>query len=210
MATETEIKLAVPDSDIIPRLLEDEVVTQYLRDPFLSRKMHTSFYDTSDFALENCGYMLRIRSDDRYSIATIKGQRHDMSDLSEEGVIIRAQWSVVGDDPECAIRELVNVGAPGEVLECVGGKPVIEYCTAAFTRTLAVLHMDDGVRVEMAIDDGYLICGENKLRILELELELLFGSLQVLRSFSRSLTEAYGIVPDPSSKYRKALKLAHG
>lgn len=208
MATETEIKLAIPDSEIIPRLLEDELVAQYLRDPLMSREMYTSFYDTADFALEDCGLMLRIRSDGRNSIATVKTRRHDALELSEEGVIIRSQWSVVGDDPEIAVRELVAAGAPEAVLECTRGVPLVEYCTAEFTRTMAVLHMDDGVHVELAIDDGYLISGENRLRMLELELELLFGSMQGLLGLSRSLAEVYGLTPDSSSKYRKALSLA--
>ena len=46
MATEIEIKLAVPPREVLDQILQDPQVTDYLRDELTKKQMRSTYYDT--------------------------------------------------------------------------------------------------------------------------------------------------------------------
>ena len=48
MATEIEMKLGVPSEDVLRQVLEDPELTKYMKDDYVTRHMHSSYYDTAD------------------------------------------------------------------------------------------------------------------------------------------------------------------
>lgn len=208
MAIETEMKLRMPNETVIDEIMHDPYVTQYLIDPFTEIKMNSVFYDTADFDLHKSRMMLRVRHDGHHHIATVKGSFQNVNIKDPTGISVRQEWSCMGEDPREAVKKLVEDGAPEKILEAIGDKPLVEYCRAAFSRHAAVLHMDEGVRVEMALDAGRLYCcEEDQTPILELELELLFGDINALPPFAAKLVEKYELEPEVLSKHGRALGL---
>jgi len=208
MPTEIEIKIQMPDEDVIGRIMTDENVTRFIREDFSVHHMHTVYYDTPDWDLCREGFMLRIRSDGVRMVASLK---HGGVDTGEHaGMCIRTKWICTATEIDTAVESLMNAGAPERFYELTRGKPIVETCRADFARTSNILYLPEGLRVELAMDRGTMEAGGNAGPILEMELELLFGRVGSLQPFVSALSETYGLVPETRTKYEKAYILATG
>ena len=208
MSTEIEIKVKIPDEDVIGRIMTDENVTRFIREDFSVGHMHTIYYDTPEWDLYKNGFMLRIRSDGMHIVASLK---HGSVDKSEHpGRCIRSKWICTATEIDNAVESLMNAGAPEQFYEITKGKPIVESCRADFTRTSNILYLPEGLRVELAMDLGTMYSGENSRSILEMELEILFGNVGSLLPFVDTLSDAYGLEPETYTKYEKAFALSKG
>ena len=61
--------------------------------------------------------------------------------------------------------------------------------------------------LEIALDRGYLFAGEKQLPLCEVEVELKAGSQAAAVAYAKALAEKYGLIPEPGSKFRRALAL---
>lgn len=205
MSTEVEIKVKIPDEDLIARIQRDDNVTRFIREDFSVDKMHTVYYDTPDWDLCRNGFMLRIRSNGVHMVASLK---HGSVDKTvHPGRCIRSKWICTSTEIGSAIESLMNAGAPDLFYEITKGKPIVESCHADFTRTSNILYLPEGLRVEMAMDHGTMYAGNNSAPILEMELEILFGTVGSLLPFVDSLSETYGLTPELHTKYERAYAL---
>ncbi|MGI5935606.1 MAG: inorganic triphosphatase [Oscillospiraceae bacterium] len=207
MPTEVEIKINIPDKSVISRIQQEEYVTRFVRDGFHVEEMHTIFYDTPDWDLCREQFMLRMRSSGQTGCLSLK--HGCVSKGGSPGLCIRRKWVCTTTEIETAIESLLNAGAPERLKELTRGKPLIERARADFTRTSALLHMPEGLRVELAMDEGEISVGELRAPVLEMELEVLFGNIESLRPFCDGLSERYGLSPALTTKYEKAFALAH-
>ena len=203
MALETEIKTKIPDTIMPEKLCSDPRVLSYLKVPFHDIKMESHYFDTPDSACSARHWALRLRSEDGTNIATLKtaGTR------SPNGLFSRGEWQTPADDFVSAVPQLIHLGAPAELEEIVKNQPLEEKCCVLFTRRSSVLELDSETRVDMCIDQGEILAEGKSESIYELELELLFGSLDKMIEFSSYLTETYGLQEEMISKYERALRL---
>ena len=182
MATEIEMKLGVPNADILHKELEDPELTQYMKDD----------------------YETRLRDEGGQRVAAFK-----TANLSDDaGFFTRTEWQCLVDNIEDAIPLLIDQGAPRELKNILKGKPLVETCGAEFDRKAAYLFLDDGVRVELAGDLGYLFAGDRKEPICEVEVELLYGDAGSLPPLCNQLIGEYGLYEEKRSKYQRARALA--
>ena len=204
MATEIEMKLSVPSEEVLNRVLEDPELTQYMKDDFEIRHMRSTYYDTADGILNQRKWTLRLRNEGGHNVAAFKTQ--NMSD--ELGFFTRNEWQCSADDIHEAIPQLIDQGAPRELKTLLKGRELVAVCGAEFSRRAAYLFLDEGVRIEMAGDLGYLFGGDKQETICELELELLYGDAVSLPPLCSQLIAEYGLVEEKRSKYQRAKALA--
>ncbi len=203
MATEIEMKLRAPDTETLQQALKDPELTQFMRDDPVTVHMKSTYYDTADGLLREKQWTLRLRQEGNVRIAAMK----TVSEKSSAGMFTRGEWQCSCSDIGEALARLVDQGAPRELAGCLAGKDLIPICTAEFDRQSSYLYLEDGVVIELAGDVGHLFAGGKEEPIIELELELLFGSASALPPLCSRLAEDYGLVNETSSKYERALSL---
>lgn len=208
MPTEIEIKMAMPTLETIDEIQHDEYLTRFVQDGFSTERQHNIYYDTPDWALYHEGFMLRIRDNGVQKIVSLK--RGTVDKHERAGLCVRRNWICVSPEINVAIGSLINAGAPGILDELTRGKPLVESCHAIFNRTSAMLYLPEGLRVELAMDEGEMTVNGNVRTIFEMELEVLFGNVASLRPFCDGLTERHHLSPELTTKYEKAYALAHG
>lgn len=164
--------------------------------PFRTIEMETTYYDTPDGALSARHITLRRRMENQVSVCTVKTPLADGS---------RGEWEIVWDDDRTMVAALCSAGAPAELGVLTEGG-VIPVCGARFTRLAAEIHMDGGT-AELALDRGFLVGGDRREALCEVEVELKDGSDEATLAFAQNLAKRYGLQPQPKSKFRRAMAL---
>lgn len=161
--------------------------------------METTYYDTPDAALSQRHMTLRRRMENGISVCTVK---------TPNGTHGRGEWELECDNIEAAVSMLCKLGASEELLKLVNDGLVVS-CGARFTRRAKLIELE-GCTVEIALDEGVLIGGGRELPLREVEVELKSGSEDLAVAYAQALATMYGLIPEPSSKFARAQKLAKG
>lgn len=162
-------------------------------------EMETTYYDTPNGDLSARRWTLRRRFENGKSVCTVKTPAPGGA---------RGEWELELDDIHAAIPELCKLGAPEELRELTAGG-VIPVCGAKFTRLAGPLEAP-GCTLELALDCGILLGGGKSEVLCEVELELKDGDEAAAVAYAQALAYRFGLVPQPKSKYRRALDLAQG
>ena len=166
---------------------------------FVTIEMETTYYDTFDGRLGNNHWTLRRRYENGKSVCTLKTPSPDGG---------RGEWEVEAASIMSAIPELVQLGAPMDLMAyCVSG--VAPVCGAKFTRLAKTLEIP-GATVELALDRGKLLGSGREMPLLEVEVELKEGSDNAATAFAHELAAKYSLTSENRSKYRRSLGLARG
>ena len=165
-------------------------------DGFREIVMVSTYYDTPQQSLFSRHWTLRKRTENDTTVCTLK------TPCADGG---RSEWEVECADIDSAIEELIRSGAPETLKDLVSGG-LEKVCGARFTR-LAALIDADGCTVELALDRGLLQGGARMQLLREVEVELKSGSDESAIAFARTLAAKYGLIPERTSKYLRALDL---
>ena len=161
--------------------------------------MHTIYYDTLHGALSARKFTLRRRMENDISVCTLKAPAQGHG---------RGEWETNCQDIAQAIPVLISMGAPQE-LEALTRDGLMEVCGARFTRIAKTLVFAEGT-LELALDQGVLTGGGRELPLCEVEVELKDGAPALAEQYAKCLAQKYGLVPEPASKFRRALALSKG
>ena len=164
---------------------------------FTPISMETTYYDTIDLKLAMHHWTLRRRMENDVSVCTFKRPREDGS---------RAEWEVECPGITEGIMKLCQAGADWELMRVTAGG-LMEVCSARFTRLARQLELPGGT-VELALDQGVLMGRGKELPFAEVEVELKEGPDEVAAAFAKVLAEEFGLVPEPRSKFARAMALA--
>lgn len=162
--------------------------------PFAEIHMETSYFDTPDGALSTRRWTLRRRLENGKSICTLKTPGVNGG---------RGEWEISSETVDAGL--LIAAGAPPE-LEALIFPGLIPICSAAFTRLAAPIFFGES-RLELALDRGRVLGGGKEAPIYEVEAELKAGCDEDVLRFGALLEETYGLVPEPKSKFRRAMEL---
>ena len=166
--------------------------------PFEEIQMETTYFDTFDGKLLGRKWTLRQRMENGTSVCTLKIPLPDGS---------RGEWEAVSPGLMTGIPALCRQGAPMELMALtVSG--LMPTCGARFTRLAKTLQLENG-RVELALDQGVLTGGGREQPLWEVEVELKDGCDEAAIAFAAALAREFSLEPEPQSKYRRALLLAH-
>ncbi len=196
---EVEIKLECPP-DLCSSLFNLELLAAAIVRPRAQRLVAT-YFDTPGDALAHAGISVRLRKNGARRTLTVKWP------LRESDAFSRGEAEAPFSEAE------PDVGVFGqEIVECVKaatrGEKLVPRFETRVRRRAAELRLGASC-VEIALDEGDIIAGENRVRISECELELKDGDPAALFSLAAQLTRA-GLRLNPASKSQRGSLLARG
>lgn len=192
MGVEFELKFSAKPAQ------QEAIRQQYL--PSCERyQMQTTYYDTPTGGLSQKHITLRCRMENEEAVCTVK------TPLSCYG---RGEWDCRCDDISKAIPQLVEAGAPRELLTLTS-EGLVPVCGARFTRYAGIIDFAGAV-LEIALDTGILTGGGQEQPLCEVEVELKSGAPEAAIAFGMELQRIFALVPQKKSKFRRALDLAQG
>ena len=162
-------------------------------------EMATTYYDTPSGQLSAQFYTLRCRLENGTAVCTLKAP-------AEGGG--RGEWELECDNIQTAIPELCKLGAPAELPQ-LAAEGLLPICGARFTRIAKTLEFPQ-CTLELALDQGVLLGGNQTLPLCEVEVELKSGEPDDCVAYARQLAALFGLVPEKRSKFRRALALYKG
>lgn len=168
-----------------------------------TESLHSIYYDSADRALKAAGIALRLRRKGRAWLQTVKSGRALRSGLSSaDEAESRAPGGRLDLDrvPDPAIRD--------EVKRRLGGVAPEPVCETRMRRTRRELALEDGSRIELAIDVGEVRAGDRAEPLREAELELISGSPASLFRAARLLFPEGGLEFSTLSKAQRGFLLA--
>ena len=170
-----------------------------LSEPAYTFQMETTYYDTPDNALSRQKITLRRRYENGISVCTLK---------TPTGGIGRGEFQTEADRIEDAIPVLCKLSG-FEALETIVTKGLTAVCGAKFTRIARKIVFAGSV-LELALDEGFLLGGNKKLPLYEIEVELLSGEPKDADLYGAMLAKKFALQEETESKFRRAMALAKG
>jgi triphosphatase len=195
LSVETELKLACDLSGLSALKAHPILVAAKVRP---ATSLRAAYFDAADQRLRKSGMSLRVRSEGRRIVQTLK---------SNDGVgLSRGEWESEVDTPDVDRRALKNT--PAEKL--LKSDAVGELFTVSVERE-AFLVRHGASEIEVAIDDGRIaIPGKTATEaITEVELELKDGDAFDLFSLARELGSATPLRVSLKSKAERGYELAN-
>jgi inorganic triphosphatase YgiF len=175
---EVELKLEV-EPDALEKVLAHPLLQTQARDNPVTQDLHSTYFDTPDYALRQAGISFRIRRNGNQRIQTIKAAG------SPDGVALsRSEWEheVESDEPDYTVAKETALKPFLELQEDI--QPVF---SVTAERTLRRLTYGTSI-IEVAADRGKVEGKERTLSFDELELELKDGTPSDLFGLARALS----------------------
>ena len=204
--SEVELKLSL-SADAMRRIEASRVLEEHAAGPAVTRRLHSTYFDTAEFGLGRRRGSLRVRRIGRRRIQTLK----TASD-GRHAVSVRGEWEneIVGDEPDLAAfgrRALEAAGLSASAVLL----PV--FATVVRRRFLAVQWpLPDGATadIEVAFDRGRIEAGGRREAICEMELELRHGPAAALLDLAAALRALVPLRIFQFEKSARGYRLATG
>ncbi|MGY4477204.1 CYTH and CHAD domain-containing protein [Bradyrhizobium sp. USDA 3364] len=196
MAVETELKFRVPGRKL--RALEKPRIAGAKSGEPSASDLVSTYFDTARHKLKRHGLTLRVRSDGRDHVQTIKSRAGPQFE--------RGEWETELEDDALDLDKAE--GTPLE--ELASGrlrrklKPVFETSVRRITVPLRTKRSE----IELAIDRGHTTAGRRSRPIQEVELELKSGRVLDLFRIARALERRSDAELDLCSKAERGYELA--
>ncbi|NDR56554.1 CYTH and CHAD domain-containing protein [Aliiruegeria sabulilitoris] len=200
--TEIELKFVL-NEDSIRRLKNRLKGLELNESAARTRTLRSVYYDTPEHSLRKAGTALRMRRDGRRWIQTVKAR------ASINGGLLRAQ-EVENPAPggRLDLTKIPVLAVRAEVEEAIAGAELAPVCETQMKRVTSVLMLENGARIELAIDSGEIIAGELREPFHEAELELLEGDVDSLYDLTQTLFPDGGLHLSTMSKSERGYMLA--
>ncbi len=201
LAKEIEFKFLV-EPERADQVKELTLISSKAEAPPKLLHLISTYYDTADLQLRSLGLGLRIRSVEGGWIQTMKGgaSRSDGLSIREE-----VEFPLQSNQLDCS--KLIgsafdNIGHDTELHSRLEPMFITD-----FHRLRWVLLLDDGSRIEVALDRGAVVHGALGEPICELELELISGTLAGMEDFSKQLLASFHLTRGNRSKAQRGYEL---
>jgi len=196
MAIETELKLALPTA-AASRLKR---IAAGMSGRAQQQDLYSIYIDTPGFDLYRRGIALRLRRVGYHWVQTLKAEAAGAGLLAQ-----RPEWEtqVAGN----AIDLAVLPPEARQLLADIAIDRLVPVFLSEFKRSTWVVENDDG-RLELALDHGHLVAGEQRLPLSEIELELKSGAPARLFELARRLAAEIPLRIEPRSKAMRGYALA--
>ena len=197
---EIELKLRLPRGS---RALV-EASRWFARTPGLEIHQVTTYFDTSDRALDRVGLTLRVRRIGTTRIQTVKSRPDNQGIATNRN---EWEWSIAQDTPD--ISRLAKTPSLAGAARTLNGKLERLFVTDIH-RTVRLLHLGVDTVVEAAIDEGTIKAGGKCEVVSELELELEAGSVEQIYRVAADLQALVPLWISPESKAARGWYLRTG
>jgi triphosphatase len=199
MATETEIKLSLPE----------RAAKQLGRHVLLSgvqpqrQLLINTYYDTPDCRLRSERLVVRYRQKGDEWLLGVKTAAQLSGGLAQ-----RKEWECAGRPGEFDFSH-VDQSSVRELLDSLRDQLQPAFVTR-FERAAWLLEPRNGVRIELALDRGTIEAAGRRQPICEVELELVSGSIGDLFDLAVALQASLPLHPEGCSKSDRAYRLMLG
>jgi triphosphatase len=169
----------------------------------VTKLLRSVYLDTAEHALRHAGIALRLRRDGRRWVQTVKTGRKIHGGLSQATELEspapggRVNLDAIPDD---AVRE--------DIVQRINGGALQPVCETLIKRTAGEVALQDGTRVELAVDVGEIRADGRSAELREAEIELLEGSPAKLFDVARALFPEGGLSFSRLSKSARGYLLA--
>lgn len=201
MAQEIELKLNLSAAGA-EALASHPLVARFQRAPAEVVWLSNRYYDTRDLALNRHAVALRIRRQGARYIQTLKTRGQAVGGLHQRG---EWEWELERDELDI---QCLPAGALPEGVAVTDLEPLF---STDFERRHWLLEVQDfggQADIEMALDRGWVVSGERREPLRELELELKSGSPEVLLALARRFATEVPLQVNDLSKAERGYRLA--
>jgi inorganic triphosphatase YgiF len=169
--------------------------------------MKAAYFDTDDRVLMDNDIAFRIRKEGDRLVGTLKWRDKD---TGVSGLYAREEINVPVADDSCFLSPdpyIFKDSKEGQaLLEAISDQPLVLIFETVFTRRR--FRIDSGEAIcEVSLDSGEIIAGDRRAPIQELEIELFSGSEEGLLEIGDKVAGAYGLEPEPLSKFARGKAL---
>jgi inorganic triphosphatase YgiF len=196
---EFELKLALSEEDY-ERLNAHPKLTGPQRERS-EKVLKSVYFDTPDLCLRDLGVTLRVRSDGKGFLQTVKAETG-----LENGVSSPIEVETPVENPEPDLDRIGDKSLRKKLLKAIGGSSLERAFETVVTRTSYRLETGDSL-VELALDRGEARAKRRKTPICEAELELIEGDPQALLGIAQELFAGQTLHLSRMSKAEKGYRL---
>ncbi len=196
---EIELKL-LGDREDLADFAGSPTVARYARDAGSHTDLIATYYDTADLALRKSGAVLRVRTDGKRSIMTLK------SSPAKGNGLERTEWTAPVQSMEPDLAALSQFLSP-ETFAKLEDAPLGPVFKTEVRRCTRMLDTPLGT-VELAVDRGRIVAGERSEDIDEIELELMDGDIAAIFQLAQELASHAPLRPSIRSKAARGFDLA--
>lgn len=187
MGHETELKF-VGSEDAVSRLQGSPALLAYSKvEHARTRALKATYFDTGDLALRKAGYVLRVRDEGGQFVQTIKT-------VNGKSVATRTELKSVLRKRRPDIKAIEDGSVRAEIAKLLRRRKLGPIFATETRRTTLRLTSEPDSEIEVAFDSGTINCGEMRLPISEVELELLRGRPSALVACARTLMTGSDLV----------------
>lgn len=175
--------------------------------PWRRRMVSNQYYDTANERLRRAGVALRFRRDGARRLQTLK-----VESAEGAGFSARAEWEMPAPhgrlDVAAFPREEI-LAATGLDLARLAPRLQPRFETR-FARRSASVIVDSATRAEVSVDRGFVIAGEQREAIGEIELELKAGDAASLLRYAAGIAKPLALQLEFESKAERGYRLVAG
>lgn len=197
---EVELKFQIPEAAL--GALRRAVATGS------AQRLHLAavYFDTEDRALSAAGLALRLRREGRHWVQTLKGRGDGLAGRLEHECELPP--SKQAPALEIARHDGSDVGMLlRRALGARGAEALGPVYRTDVRRSRRVLRRG-GARIELALDEGWLIAGPRRAQVREIEFELLAGPARALAELAARWALRHGLWWDVRTKSERGFRLA--
>ena len=149
--------------------------------PVRRQSLHSIYFDTGDQQLRDCDVSLRTRTDGHEIVQTVK-----MLNGGSDSVL-RREWETFVPDPIPDPSLVIDPALPPDFRKLTSAdlRPVFGVDVKRETRRLT----SDGATIDVSLDNGAVIAGEERAPVHEIELELVAGELKELFAEAQRISD---------------------
>lgn len=162
----------------------------------------STYYETDDLHLSRHGIGLRMRQSQGHWLQTVK-----TSGVVKAGLHQREEWEYELDGPKWDMAMLRKTPLAIIIDDPDIWPKLSPIFTTDFLRETIHLSLADGTQVELAYDRGQVMASGEKIRIHEIELELLSGHVEQLNTLANQLKEQLPLSLSNMSKAQMGYQL---
>jgi triphosphatase len=203
MAEEIELKLALAP-ELVGALRRDPTLkAQALKRP-VTQRLFSVYYDTPDLRLSQAGMALRVRRLGKRFLQTLKVAGAAGGGLQQH---VEFEQPVPSEQPDLmqitdpALRRFLTK-------QKIAGRVVPVFSTD-IKRRIWLLGIS-GAEIEVALDDGEIQSGANRMALTELELELKLGATDAIYELAIDLAERWPFRIEWRTKAARGYRLFAG
>jgi triphosphatase len=148
------------------------------------------------------GVGLRMRQSDGVWMQTVKTSGH-----VQDGLHQREEWEHQLDGTEWDLAKLKQTPLAAIIENAAIWSKIGPVFSTDFERKTLQLRTEDGTRIELAYDRGWVIAGELSQAIHEIELELKAGNVEHLMVLANELQQQLPLSPNDISKAKMGYQL---